>query len=267
MKPRHPSLRSQVGAPWRWAVAGAAVGAVGAALVFAPASWLATGLAHASAERVRLLDARGTVWRGSGLLQLTGGAGSRDAAVLPGRVHWHLQPRWRGMGASLQAECCTNEPLRLDLTLQPRGAVLAVDGSRGSDWPAALLAGLGAPWNTVQLDGRLVLRTEGLRLHWAAGRLELDGAAELLARDLASALSPLRPLGSYRLRVEGGATPTLSLQTVEGALQLSGTGRWVGQRLHFQGEARAAPEREAALSNLLNLLGRRNGPRSLISLG
>lgn len=267
MKPRRPPPDSRSRSPWRWAVGGAAVGAVGAVLVFAPASWLAAGLAQASAERVRLLDPRGTVWQGSGLLQLTGGAGSRDVAVLPGRVQWHLQPRWSGLAATLRADCCTPEPLRLDLALQPRGAVLGVDGGGTSDWPTGLLAGLGAPWNTLQLDGRLVLRTEGLRLHWAAGRLELDGAAELLARDVASALSPLKPLGSYRLRVEGGATPTLSLQTVEGALQLSGAGRWVGQRLHFQGEARAAPEREAALSNLLNLLGRRNGPRSLISLG
>lgn len=267
MKPRRASPDSHSRSAWRWAVGGAAVGAIGAVLAFAPASWLAAGLAQASAERVRLLDARGTVWQGSGRLQLTGGAGSRDVAVLPGRMQWHLWPRWSGLAAILRADCCTPEPLRLDLALQPRGAVLGIDGGERSDWPAALLAGLGAPWNTLQLDGRLVLRTEGLRLHWAAGRLELDGAAELLVRDLASALSPLKPLGSYRLRVEGGATPTLSLQTVEGALQLSGAGRWVGQRLRFQGEARAAPEREAALSNLLNLLGRRNGPRSLISLG
>lgn len=267
MKLRRGLSDLQSRSPWRWALAGAATGALGAVLVFAPASWLAAGLAQASAERVRLLDARGTIWQGSGRLQLSGGAGSRDRAVLPGRVHWQMQPRWGALAASLRADCCTSEPLGLELTLAPRSAVLGVDASKASDWPAALLAGLGAPWNTLQLDGRLVLRTEGLRLHWAAGRLEMEGAVELLARDLASALSPLKPLGSYRLRVEGGATPTLSLQSVEGALQLSGAGRWVGRRLYFQGEARAAPEREAALSNLLNLLGRRSGPRSLISLG
>jgi general secretion pathway protein N len=41
----------------------------------------------------------------------------------------------------------------------------------------------------------------------------------------------------------------------------------VGQRLRFTGEASAAPEREAQLSNLLNIIGRRSGARSLISLG
>ncbi|MGL6206076.1 MAG: type II secretion system protein N, partial [Giesbergeria sp.] len=59
----------------------------------------------------------------------------------------------------------------------------------------------------------------------------------------------------------------LQLQTLQGDLQLSGSGQWVGQRLRFAGEASAAPEREGALSNLLNIIGRRNGARSLITLG
>jgi len=67
--------------------------------------------------------------------------------------------------------------------------------------------------------------------------------------------------------VQGGDSVSLSLQTLQGDLQLSGSGLWVGQRLRFTGEASAAPEREGALSNLLNIIGRRNGARSLISLG
>ena len=58
-----------------------------------------------------------------------------------------------------------------------------------------------------------------------------------------------------------------SCATMEGALQLSGSGRWVGSRLRFTGEASAAPGQEAQLANLLNLLGRRQGNRALISLG
>ena len=37
--------------------------------------------------------------------------------------------------------------------------------------------------------------------------------------------------------------------------------------VRFAGEASAAPEREAALSNLLNIIGRRNGARSIITVG
>ena len=42
---------------------------------------------------------------------------------------------------------------------------------------------------------------------------------------------------------------------------------WVGGRLRFSGEASASPEREAALANLLNIIGRRQGSRSVIQIG
>ncbi|RYY92801.1 MAG: type II secretion system protein N, partial [Comamonadaceae bacterium] len=42
---------------------------------------------------------------------------------------------------------------------------------------------------------------------------------------------------------------------------------WNGRALRFDGEASAAPGREDALSNLLNIIGRRDGARSLITLG
>ena len=60
---------------------------------------------------------------------------------------------------------------------------------------------------------------------------------------------------------------TVSLQTLEGALQLSGNGQWSGGRVRFQGEARAAPDNEAALNNLLNIIGRRQGALAIISIG
>ena len=58
----------------------------------------------------------------------------------------------------------------------------------------------------------------------------------------------------------------LQLLTLEGALQLQGSGRLEG-RLQFQGEARANPGQEAALNNLLNIIGRRQGERSVITIG
>ena len=87
------------------------------------------------------------------------------------------------------------------------------------------------------------------------------------ARRLSSRLSTLRPMGSYRLVLQGGDAATFELATLEGSLQLSGRGQWTGQKLRFEGEASAAPERVEALANLLNILGRRDGARSLINLG
>ena len=65
------------------AAAGALLGCVIAIAAYAPASWLARGLAAATGEHLLIVDTRGSVWNGSGVLVLAGGAGShgnRDAA-------------------------------------------------------------------------------------------------------------------------------------------------------------------------------------------
>ncbi len=254
--------------PWGWAVAGALLGLLFTVILQAPAHWLASTLGQASAGRVVLSEARGTVWSGSARLLLSGGAGSRDAMALPGRVNWQIRPTGQGLSTSIGAECCTREPVALNLTPHWGGARLQVlDSPAGTTWPAALLTGLGAPWNTLQVEGHLGLITRGLSIEWTQGRLSMAGSATLTATGMSSRLSTLKPMGSYRITLTGGNTAALELSTLEGSLQLSGTGRWVGSRLRFQGEASAAPEREAALSNLLNILGRRNGARSIITLG
>jgi general secretion pathway protein N len=235
---------------------------------------VAAALSQASEGRVQLLEPRGTLWNGSALLRLTGGAGSRDAMALPSRLAWTLRPAigattssGPGLTLQLQADCCTRAPLALALGWHPGGMELALTDTPASQWPAGLLAGLGTPWNTLDLEGRLQLQTQGLALRWEAGRLQMRGRAELSLMEASSRLATLRPLGSYRLRLEGGAIPGLELDTLDGALQLQGRGQWVGERLRFSGEASAQAGREAALDNLLNIIGRRTGARSLITLG
>jgi general secretion pathway protein N len=251
---------------WYWAVAGALLGLVIALLLFAPARWVAETVRERSGGRVLLNDARGTVWRGSARLVLSGGEGSADSATLPTRLDWRLRPRWNGMAAEISSACCTSQPITARSALRWGGQELDV-GDGASRWPAGVLTGLGTPWNTLQLDGELRLVTKGLSVEWVAGRLAVAGQAELTAQRLSSRLSTLRPMGSYRLTLSGGQTPTLRLETLEGALQLSGSGNWVGSRLRFTGEASAAPESESALSNLLNIIGRRSGARSIITIG
>ena len=136
-----------------------------------------------------------------------------------------------------------------------------------TQWPAALLAGLGTPFNTIQPQGELALATQNLAAEWRAGRPSLTGGAELTLRHVSSRLSTLQPLGSYRVQLQGGDAPAFTLSTLEGPLQLSGNGQWVGARLRFSGEATAAPEQQAQLANLLNLLGRRQGDRAIMSFG
>lgn len=241
-------------------------GLVFALVVFAPARWLAAAVERATRAQVLLVDARGTVWDGSAQLVLTGGSGSTDAAALPGRVSWELHPLWNGAAARLRSECCTHAPMDLRAQWRPGGMRVRI-GDGESQWPASIAAGLGTPWNTLQLDGEVRLATQGLSVEWVEGRPAVAGRAELVALRVASRLSTLRPMGSYRITLQGGTQATLRLETLEGSLQLSGTGQWVGRRLRFRGEASAVPGREAALANLLNIIGRRTGERSLISIG
>ena len=265
--------------PWltRWVMVGIVLGAALSLMVWAPARWLADGLSRASNGRLLIAETQGTVWRGSGVLVLTGGPGSRDASVLPGRLAWRLSPSTAGgLGMVLHAAqaCCLNGELalvfrpgwgRLQIELRPQPGWIG-------QWPSSWLGGLGTPWNTLQLGGQLRLLSQGLSVDSVQGRWRLNGSADLELQGMSSRLSTLPTLGSYRLRLQadpaGAGGAALQLSTLEGALQLSGDGLWNGNRMQLRGEARAAsPAEEAALGNLLNIIGRRQGARSVISIG
>lgn len=250
--------------------AGALAGALLAMLFMLPAAWLAKGVADVSRGQVLLAEPRGTLWRGSAELLLSGGSGSRDRMRLPGRLHWTLSPQWLSpsLALTLRADCCTPEPVQLRLSRSASNwQVQVVDSRSPSVWPTALLAGLGTPWNTLQPSGILQLMPRGLQAVWADGRWQISGQAELEVRDFASGLSTLRPLGSYRLRINGGEPVRFSLETIEGGLRLTGSGQGSGTRISFAGQASAGPGLETVLENFLNVVGHRDGPRSIITLG
>jgi len=236
-------------------------------VLFAPARWLAALVLQASGGHAVLAAPRGSFWQGSAQLVLSGGEGSLDAVALPGQVSWRIRPAWTGLDLQLNAECCMQQAWQLQA--RPAGwsgVQLALSDSQ-SQWPAALLSGLGTPWNTVQAQGQLAASTQGLSARWAQGRLALAGRLQLDALQISSRLSTLQPMGSYRLMLTGGSPPTLELSTLDGSLQLTGQGQWVGQRLRFNGAASATPGSVDALSNLLNIIGRRNGATAVITVG
>jgi len=252
--------------PWGWALAGALLGLILAMVLFAPARWLTATVQQVTHGRLVFHDTRGTVWDGSARLMLSGGSDSPASAALPGRLTWRLRPAWSGLQAELNADCCMQR--RWHVSLQPHwgGFKLSVSDSL-SYWPAQLLAGLGTPWNTVQPEGQLTLSTRGLMVEWVAGRMAISGSAQLDAAQITSRLSTLKPMGSYRITLHGGAAPGFRVETLSGSLQLAGTGQWSGSRLRFEGVASALPEHLDALSNLLNILGRRDGARTIIKMG
>jgi general secretion pathway protein N len=87
--------------------------------------------------------------------------------------------------------------------------------------------------------------------------------------DIASRLSPIKPLGAYQLIMDWrGQQAQLVLKTVKGPMLLSGTGSLTNGRFQFSGKAEAEEGQEERLANLLNLLGqrRREGDKNVIAL-
>ncbi|MEY4560959.1 MAG: hypothetical protein RLZZ618_236 [Pseudomonadota bacterium] len=258
----------------RWSIAGAIFGLLISIVLFAPAQWLASAVASATNQRVLLSDARGTVWSGSATVVLTGGAESRDASALPGRLEWSFGVQAGKLAVRARQACCLNSTVtllvspgigRFSVTLLPQ------PGWTGQ-WPSALLQGLGTPWNTLKLGGTLRLSSSGMTMQWVQGRWLLDGRAEIELTDASSRLSTLDTLGSYRVTLSGDASrpgepSQLSLVTLSGALQLNGAGTITPTGVRFRGEATASEADAPALTNLLNIIGRRDGARSVISIG
>lgn len=261
-------------APWLWALGGALVGGLLCLLTFFPARWIVDPIAAASGQRILLQDARGSIWSGSAVLVLAGGAGSRDAQALPGRLSWQLyagrsaavpdqgtQELGWGVGASVEHACCQKH--QLQLFWLPFQQVFQLSGL---DWqlPAQVLAGLGTPWNTLSLEGRVQLSSSFLQWSKSLDTATMRGSLELKALSLSSRLSTLRPLGSYRMLMDAqsaqsGAGLGFELSTLQGALRLSGKGQQLAGHWRFQGQAQAEPGQDAALANILNLIGNRGG--------
>jgi general secretion pathway protein N len=96
---------------------------------------------------------------------------------------------------------------------------------------------------------------------------ELDGGLQIEWREAQSALSPVAPLGSYRLQIAGaGDTARIQLDTLRGPLRLQGSGTVKGGRISFKGVASADPQMRPALIGLISVLGRRVGDEAILSL-
>lgn len=237
--------------------------------VVAPAQWLASAVGRATDGRVELAEATGTLWRGEADVVLSPGRDAGGARIpLPERLSWRLSPWPLLTGVvdlSLMHPSALLQPLRV--RAGPTGRVeLQAATVR---LPAALLAGLGAPFNTIRPGGLVSLGWQRLELH--GGRLQGDIVGEW--QFATSALTAVAPFGHYRLLAEGGYPGTrLTLVTLSGALELSGNGTIdAAGRLQFSGRARAAPGTDAStqaqLTGLVSLLGRRDGDSAILSIG
>ena len=221
--------------------------------VRAPAAWLGDWLQDHG--RLRLLDARGTVWHGSALLGISDG---RETTLIPGRVEWSVDSLRPTSIAARVSHPWLNIPLAV--SVDASGMRITKGNAR---LPAGVLAGAGAPFNTLRPGGVLELAWSDSEIRGTS----LRGEVQLDWRDAQSALSTVVPLGTYRLTVRGsGGVSAVDLRTLAGPLQMQGKGTVEGSRIRFNGIATAEPSMLGALNGLLGLLGMRSGDKVLLAI-
>lgn len=235
-----------------------------ASIIYLPAALLSPILASSTGGFASLHDVQGSVWKGSATLRIKGD-GAMDEPDDGELVTWQIRPQWTGFTGALMSACCLRNSLSWDLKFSLTGADFVIKDIE-YQMTAKSLAKLGTPFNTLDLDGDLRLSSTEMQLKWVDGQVRVLGNAQVDALKMSTRLAQLKPVGSYRLTYSGGNS-NLSLHTVDGPLHLSGTGKWAGQSMGFQGEARAEEGAEKALANLLSIIGQPSGNKTLIRIG
>jgi general secretion pathway protein N len=224
-------------------------------VAFAPATWLGVLLEKETDGRFALGDVQGSLWSGSAFIGVAATKNGDVSPLLPGRFAWHLSPilLLGQIDLGLENSASLRSPVAITgnfrhLQVNPGGLVL----------PSERLSGLGSPLNTVRPSGEIILSWDELEMTLQNQQLDINGTMKLTMQQIASALSPIKPLGSYLMTfVWHGQKADIDLKTLQGPLMLSGTGALVQGKLQFSGEAQAQEGQEDKLANLLNLLGQR----------
>ncbi len=217
-------------------------------LVFAPASLMGYALDRASGGMLSLAQTQGSLWHGSGVALLK----SRSRFQTLGSYRWQMNL----FDASMQVQ--TNDAAPMTVRHIPFSGHVDIDGLHIA-LPASALELVAPQLGPYQLQGVLDARSE----HLALDATGLSGQIDVTWMRAASGLSAIRPLGDYRIVLQGnGPAVDAQLSTLAGKLQLGGTGRFDragGMRIN--GTAQAAPGAAAAeLNELLHHIGPQISP-------
>lgn len=248
-----------------WGVAALLV-VLATAVASLPAAWLTPFVERQTGGRLSLGDPQGSVWNGSAFIGAAGAGDEPLAPLLPGRFDWTLSP----LALVGIVDARVQNPRALAGPVAVSGSWSRWDIDRGSLMlPAERLAALGAPLNTVQPSGLMTLSWQRLQVERTERGPKIEGRMQLDLTQMASALSPVKPLGAYRMQFDWrGNAAALDLKSLSGPLLMEGRGQIVDGRLQFSGQAWAQQGEEQRLAILLNLLGQRRqvGNRNVIAL-
>ena len=222
-----------------------------AVVATAPATLVDAGLQRASHGRLRLAEAQGSLWSGSGQIEIRETDGRTGVAKA---LAWHVVPDSLLRG-HLVCEVELDQPAkRFPVTLSLSRIQLA---NADISLPATVL-GLGVPkLAPLGLTGDVLIHVASLSI----ARDAMDGNATLRWRAAGSTLTPVSPLGDYEVRLDGeGMTVHAFLRTIEGPLQLDGKGSWTrGDNPAVLAMARVPPQHRQQLAPLLRLIAVERG--------
>ena len=235
---------------WRLLAAGLAVYAV-AVIATAPATMVDAILRDASAGRMRLAEARGTLWAGTGQIELLD-AGRKTGIAR--HLGWHFQPAWLLRGRLVCAVELGTGAQRFAVMIFPNRIELA---AAEISLPATILGVAVPELAPLGLGGDLRVHVTGLVIR--RGRLQANATVQW--RAASSAHAPVSPLGDYELRFENSGTAVKAdLRTLEGPLQLDGSGSWANSASPaFKATAHVLPPHRERLEPFLRMIAIERG--------
>ena len=236
----------------RWRPLAVGVGAYAVALIATvPATLVDAGLQRASQGRLRLAEAQGTLWSGSGQIEIRDAGGRTGIAK---SFAWRVAPESLLRGRLVCEVGLEQAAKHFPVTISLSRIELA---NADISLPATVL-GLAVPkLAPLGLTGDVQIHVTSLSI----ARDGMQGNATLQWRAAGSALSPVSPLGDYELRLEGeGPAVRVSLRTLQGPLQLDGKGSWKhGDSPAFLAMAGVPPQYQEQLAPLLRLIAIERG--------
>ena len=215
-----------------------------------PARWVAERVLPPGPRSIALQEIDGTVWNGSARAAV----GSYSGTFVVDRVEWHFLPTRLLQGRAAYSVTVRGAGFdgRSELGRSFGGWSVRELTARADAAVATLIAPFIGAWRP---EGSVSFTSATL----AFDNPELRGDLRIDWTGAATALSEVRPLGSYRADVAAeGRAARVAVSTISGPLRVTGQGQLAfPSQLTFSGEARAEGQQAGALQQLLDLMGPR----------
>ena len=224
-------------------------------VAYLPVRFFTAQIAESTGCKMILNQPSGSIWRGSASLGFSEPSGGNAKTCIPSyamteRFSWNSHCSILHQQCTFQVE---HDHLGKPLQIVLRTTSITIE-SNNIELPGNLLEVFGSPWNSLHPRGKL-------KLQWSDIALSkfMRGNAEFQLNDIFSAISPIKPLGSYAVKFQIQNDIKFELFTLKGPLILNGQGQYQNNRISFAGDASAAPDSLPSLIGLLSIIGNRNG--------